>query len=111
MKELIVIILALDVIAEVFLIRRLRKEIYNAEERAMTHFKRANKFKKQLKETAKEYDEQAQILLDNASELRNENEELGIFKYNVTKILESNDFTHNKVDKIKELISDCESEN
>lgn len=111
MKELILIILTLDVIAEVFLIRSLRKQRDNAEERALTHFKRAKKFEKQLQEIAKEYDEQAQILLDNASELRNENEELGIFKYNVTKILESNDFTYDKVDKIKELISDHQSEN
>lgn len=111
MKELIVIILALDVIAELFLVRRLRKERDNAEERATTHFKRANKFEKQLKEITKEYDEQSQILLDNASELRSENEELGIFKYNVTKVLESDDFTYDKVDKIKELISDYQSQN
>ena len=104
MKELVIIILALDVITEIFLIRRLRKEVDNAEERATTHFKRADKFEKQLKETKKEYEEQAEILLDNASELRNENEELGIFKYNVFKILESKDFAHDKVDKIKELV-------
>lgn len=111
MKELVVIILALDVIAEIFLIRRLRKEIKNAEETVMTHLKRAERLKKQLKEISKEYDEQAEILLDNASELRSENEELGIFKYNVTKILESNDFTYDQIDKIKELISDSESQN
>lgn len=101
MKELIVIILALDVIAEIFLVRRLRKERDNAEERATTHIKRADKFERQLQETVKEYEEQAQILLENASELRSENEELGILKYNITKIIESNDFAHDKVDKIK----------
>lgn len=111
MKELVVIILALDVIAEIFLIRRLRKERDNAEERATTHFKRADKFEKQLKETKNEYEEQAEILIDNASELRSENEELSIFKYNVVKILESKDFAHDKVDKIKELISDYQSQN
>lgn len=104
MKELVLVILALDVITEIFYIRRLAKERDDAEERAMTHFKRANKFEKKLKEISKEYDEQAQILLDNASELRSENEELGIFKYNVTKILESNDFTYDQIDKIKELV-------
>jgi len=104
MKELIVIILSLDIIAELFLIKRLRKEINNAEERAITHFKRADKFEKKLKETVEEYNEQAEILLDNASELRNENEELGIFKYNVIKILKSDDFAHDKVEKLKELV-------
>ena len=51
MKELILIILVLDVIAEIFYIRRLTKERDSAEERATTHFKRANNFEKQLKET------------------------------------------------------------
>lgn len=104
MKELILVILALDVITEIFYIRRLTKERDNAEERATTHFKRASKFEKQLRETKKEYEEQAQILLDNASELRSENEELSIFKYDVTKVLKSNDFAHDKIDKIKELV-------
>lgn len=104
MKELILIILTLDIITEIFYIRKLTKERDSAEERATTHFKRANKFERQLKEKVKEYDEQAEILLDNAAELRNENEELGILKYNVTKILESNDFAHDKVEKIKELV-------
>lgn len=111
MKELVVIILTLDIIAEIFLIRRLRKERDNAEERATTHFKRADKFEKQLKEIRKKYEEQAQILLDNASELRSENEELSIFKYNVTKILESNDFAHDKVEKIKRELARPQNQN
>lgn len=102
MKELILIILALDVITEIFCIRRLTKERDSAEERATTHFKRANNFEKQLKETKNEYEEQAEILLDNASEYR-------------TKIvdLENNIelLVNNLSDKNKELISDSESEN
>lgn len=70
MKELILVILALDVITEIFYIRRITKERDSAEERATTHFKRANNFEKQLKETKNEYEEQAKILLDNASEYR-----------------------------------------
>jgi hypothetical protein len=102
MKELILIILALDVITKIFCIRRLTKERDSAEERATTHFKRANNFEKQLKETKNEYEEQAEILLDNASEYR-------------TKIvdLENNIelLVNNLSDKNKELISDSESEN
>ena len=102
MKELILIILALDVITEIFYIRRLTKERDSAEERATTHFKRANNFEKQLKETKNEYEEQAEILLDNASEYR-------------TKIvdLENNIelLVNNLSDENKELISDSESEN
>lgn len=102
MKELILIILALDVITEIFYIRRLEKERDSAEERAATHFKRANNFEKQLKETKNEYEEQAEILLDNASEYR-------------TKIvdLENNIelLVNNLSDENKELISDSESEN
>lgn len=102
MKELILIILALDVITEIFCIRRLTKERNSAEERATTHFKRANNFEKQLKETKNEYEEQAEILLDNASEYR-------------TKIvdLENNIelLVNNLSDENKELISDSESEN
>nr|DAS23406.1 MAG TPA: Protein of unknown function (DUF1043) [Caudoviricetes sp.] len=102
MKELILIILALDVIAEIFCIRRLTKERDSAEERATTHFKRANNFEKQLKETKNEYEEQAEILLDNASEYR-------------TKIvdLENNIelLVNNLSDENKELISDSKSEN
>ena len=86
MKELILIILVLDVLVEILFIRKLEKEIDNAQE------------------TAKEYDKQAKILLDNAAELRSENEELDIFKYNVTKILNSKDFAHDKVEKLKELV-------
>lgn len=102
MKELILIILALDVITKIFCIRRLTKERDSAEERATTHFKRANNFEKQLKETKNEYEEQAEILLDNASEYR-------------TKIvdLENNIelLVNNLSDKNKELISDYQSQN
>ena len=102
MKELILIILALDVITEIFCIRRITKERDSAEERATTHFKRANNFEKQLKETKNEYEEQAEILLDNASEYR-------------TKIvdLENNIelLVNNLSDENKELISDRKSEN
>lgn len=102
MKELILIILALDVITEIFYIRRITKERDSAEERATTHFKRANNFEKQLKETKNEYEEQAEILLDNASEYR-------------TKIvdLENNIelLVNNLSDKNKELISDYQSQN
>ena len=102
MKELILIILALDVIKEIFYIRRITKERDSAEERATTHFKRANNFEKQLKETKNEYEEQAEILLDNASEYR-------------TKIvdLENNIelLVNNLSDKNKELISDYQSQN
>lgn len=104
MKELILIILALDVITEIFYIRRLQKERDNAEERATTHFKRAYKFERQLIEVKKEYDEQAEILLENASELRQT-----INK--VIDIVESEHFAHDKIDKIKELISDYQSQN
>ena len=104
MKELILIILALDVITEIFYIRRITKERNNAEERAITHFKRANNFEKQLKETKNEYEEQAEILLDNASELRQT-----INK--IIDIVESEHFAHDKVEKIKELISDYQSQN
>ena len=102
MKELILIILALDVITEIFYIRRITKERDEVEERAITHFKRANNFEKQLKETKNEYEEQAEILLDNASEYR-------------TKIvdLENNIelLVNNLSDENKELISDGKSEN
>lgn len=97
MKELILIILVLDVIAEIFYIRRLTKERDSAEERATTHFKRANNFEKQLKETKNEYKEQAEILLNNASELRKT-----INK--IIDIVESEHFAHDKVEKIKELV-------
>lgn len=102
MKELILIILALDVITEIFYIKRITKERDSAEERATTHFKRANNFEKQLKEIKNEYEEQAEILLDNASEYR-------------TKIvdLENNIelLVNNLSDKNKELISDYQSQN
>lgn len=97
MKELILIILILDVLTEIFYIRRLTKERDSAEERATTHFKRANNFEKQLKETKNEYEEQAEILLDNASELRQT-----INK--IIDIVESEHFAHDKVEKIKELV-------
>ena len=97
MKELILIILVLDIITEMFYIRRLTKERDSAEERATTHFKRANNFEKQLKETKNEYEEQAEILLDNASELRQT-----INK--IIDIVESEHFTHDKIEKIKELV-------
>lgn len=111
MKELILIILALDVITEIFCIRRLTKERDSAEERTITHFKRANNFEKQLKETKNEYEEQAEILLDNASEYRETIIELEEFKNKVTGIVESEHFAHDKVEKIKELISDYQSQN
>ena len=104
MKELVLIILALDVITEIFYIRRITKERDSAEERATTHFKRANNFEKQLKETKNEYEEQAEILLDNASELRQTINE-------VIDIVESEHFAHDKIDKNKELISDYQSQN
>lgn len=104
MKELILIILALDVITEIFYIRRITKERDSAEERATTHFKRADKFEKQLRETKKEYNEQAEILLENASELRQTINE-------VMDIVNSEHFAHDKVEKIKELISDYQSQN
>lgn len=94
----------LDVIVEILFIRKLEKELDNVQETATTHFKRANKFREQLNETVKKYDKQAKILLDNAAELRSENEELDIFKYNITKILNSKDFAHDKVEKLKELV-------
>lgn len=111
MKELILIILALDVITEIFCIRRLTKERDSAEERATTHFKRANNFEKQLKETKNEYEEQAEILLDNSSEYRKTINELKDFKSKIIEIVESEHFAHDKVEKIKELISDSESQN
>ena len=102
MKELILIILALDVITKIFCIRRLTKERDSAEERATTHFKRANNFEKQLKETKNEYEEQAELLLDNASEYR-------------TKIVDLENkielLVYNLSDENKERISDSESEN
>lgn len=104
MKELILIILALDVITEIFYIRKLTKERDSAEERATTHFKRASKFEQQLKETKKEYDEQAEILLENASEYRQTINELEEFKNKVIDIVESEHFAHDKIDKIKELV-------
>ena len=66
---------------------------------------------KQLKETKNEYEEQAEILLDNASEYRTTITELEEFKNQVTDIVKSEHFAHDKVEKIKELISDSESEN
>ena len=108
MKELVLIILVLDVITEIFYIRRLTKERDSAEERATTHFKRANNFEKKLKETKNEYEEQAEILLDNASEHRKTINELSEFKNEVIEIVKSEHFSN---DKIKELISDHESEN
>lgn len=97
MKELILIILILDVLTEIFYIRRLTKERDSAEERAATHFKRANNFEKQLKETKKEYEEQTEILLNNSSELRQTINE-------VIDIVESEHFAHDKIEKIKELV-------
>jgi len=97
MKELILIILVLDILAEIFLIRRLEKERDDAEDRAGTHFKRADKFEKQLKETKKEYEEQAEILLENSAELRNTIN-------GIIEIIESEHFSHDKVEKIKELV-------
>lgn len=111
MKELILIILALDIITEIFYIRRLEKERDRAEERATTHFKRANNFEKQLKETKNEYEEQAEILLDNSSEYRKTINELKDFKSKIIEIVESEHFAHDKVEKIKELISDGKSQN
>lgn len=102
MKELILIILALDVITEFFHIRRLSKERYNAEERALTHFKRAKKFEKQLQEKMKENNEQLEILLNNSSELRAKIVDLE----NNIELL-----TNNLSDENKELISDYQSEN
>lgn len=102
MKELILIILALDVITEIFYIRRLSKERYSAEERATTHFKRANKFEQQLQEKMKENNEQLEILLNNSSELRAKIVDL---ENNIELLV------NNLSDKNKELISDDQSEN
>lgn len=102
MKELILIILALDVITEIFYIRRITKERDSAEERATTHFKRANNFEKQLKETKNEYEEQAEILLDNASEYRTKLVDL---ENNIELLV------NNLSDENKELISDYQSQN
>lgn len=102
MKELILIILVLDIITEIFYIRRLTKERDSAEERATTHFKRANNFEKQLKETKKEYEEQTEILLNNSSELRAKTVDL---ENNIELLV------NNLSDENKELISDSESEN
>ena len=102
MKELILIILVLDIITEIFYIRRLTKERDSAEERATTHFKRANNFEKQLKETKKEYEKQTEILLNNSSELRAKIVDL---ENNIELLV------NNLSDENKELISDRKSEN
>ena len=102
MKELILMVLALDVIAEIFYIRRLTKERDEAEERATTHFKRAYKFEKQLRKTKKEYEEQAEILLENASEQRAKIIDL---ENNIELLV------NNLSDENKELISDYQSQN
>ena len=104
MKELILVILVLDVITEIFYIRKLTKERDSAEERATTHFKRAYKFERQLIEVKKEYDEQAEILLENASEYRQTINELEEFKNKVADIVDSEHFAHDKIEKIKELV-------
>lgn len=109
MNLLIITILTLNIIAGLYWIVRLIEERDNAEERAITHFKRAGKFEKQLKETVKEYNEQAEILLDNASELRSEIKNL---KSKVTDLENNIELLKNNLsDENKELISDDQSEN
>lgn len=85
MKELILIILALDVITEIFYIRRLTKD-----------------FEKILKETKREYEKQAEILLNNSAELRAKIVDLE----NNIELL-----GNNLSDENKELISDYQSQN
>ena len=53
MKELILVILVLDIIAEIFLIRRLEKERDDAEDRALTHFRKLNNIEYILKNSDK----------------------------------------------------------
>lgn len=101
MNELILVILVLDIITEIFYIRRLTKERNNAEKRASTHFKRAERFEEYIKTHQKEN----VILLNNSEELRQKINNLEEFKNNVEEIIKSDIITFEQIDKIKELIA------
>ena len=58
-----------------------------------------------------DYQKESEILLDNASEYRKIINELEEFKNIVADIVESEHFAHDKIDKIKELVSDYQSLN
>lgn len=85
----------------------LKKTINNLED----DIDSANFRVEQKENLIKDLQEENVILLENASELRQKNNKLEEFKNNVEEIINSNDFTYDQIDKIKELISDHQSQN
>ena len=59
----------------------------------------------------KDLQEEHEILLENSAELRQKINELEEFKINTEEVIKSEDFTFDKIEKIKELISEYQSEN
>ena len=65
----------------------------------------------ELKKQLNEYKEENLELYEQGKDLRNENEELKLFKDKVIKIMKSKDTIVNKNDKMNELVDDVESYN
>lgn len=65
----------------------------------------------ELKKQLNEYKEENLELYEQGKDLRNENEELKLFKDKVISIMKSKDTIVNKNDKMNELVDDAESYN
>ena len=65
----------------------------------------------ELKKQLNEYKEENLELYEQGKDLRNENEELKLFKDKVISIMKSKDTIVNKNDKMNELVDDVESYN
>ena len=65
----------------------------------------------ELKKQLNEYKEENLELYEQGKDLRNENEELKLFKDKVVSIMKSKDTIVNKNDKMNELVDDAESYN
>lgn len=88
--------------------RKRLKEIIETKTRQI--HARDNKISK-LEKLLNEYKEESKELYEQGKDLRNENEELKLFKDKVIKIMKSKDTIVNKNDKMNELVDDVESYN
>lgn len=88
--------------------RKRLKEIIETKTRQI--HARDNKIS-ELKKQLNEYKEENLELYEQGKDLRNENEELKLFKDKVVSIMKSKDTIVNKNDKMNELVDDVESYN
>lgn len=87
--------------------KKLKKVINNLEK----DLKNINSKLENRDKLIKDLQEEHEILLENSAELRQTINELEEFKISTEEVIKSEDFTFDKIGKIKELISEYQSEN